>query len=100
VAFAVIVSEIGGPFWGGMFAVFPAVFTSTVVILSLRQGKEFTQSVGKTIILSTAVNVTLFILVCRYAYPVYGIFLGTALGYLLSLISGVGVYSFAKKFMK
>ncbi|MFH1786168.1 MAG: DUF3147 family protein [archaeon] len=100
ISFAVIASAVGGPLWGGMFAAFPAVFTSTTVILSRRRGVEFTQAVARMLLASTAVNVTVFVVVCRYAYPAYGIWYGTALGYLASAVSAACLYSFAKKFMK
>ncbi|MDG6221393.1 MAG: DUF3147 family protein, partial [Candidatus Thermoplasmatota archaeon] len=57
IAAAVTVASIGGPVLGAIFSVFPAIFTSTMMILHIRQGRKFTGAVGTTMILGSA-NVT------------------------------------------
>ena len=52
VLISVLLSQIGGPVLGGIAAAFPAVFTSTLIILNRSRGTEFSRAVTKPLVLS------------------------------------------------
>ncbi|MEK7570399.1 MAG: hypothetical protein AAB515_03115 [Patescibacteria group bacterium] len=84
VCLVVLLTKILGPLWGGMFAGFPAAFSSSLVILDRRYGIDFTSSVAKTMPHGSIGNVifgVLFFLIV----PAFGIVVGTLLAYLSAL---------------
>ena len=64
VMISVLLSQIGGPILGGIAAAFPAVFTSTLVILNRSEGTEFSRAVTKPLVLSGMLTIIPF-LCCR-----------------------------------
>jgi uncharacterized membrane protein (GlpM family) len=69
----------------GIVSTFPAVLFSTVVILSVSQGKEFAMATGKVMILSLT-NILFFVISVYYTFPLIGIVGGT----LVSVVLAVG----------
>lgn len=47
IAGAVIMARVAGPVWGGVFAAFPATFTTTLYMLNKAQGPEFAKAVAR-----------------------------------------------------
>lgn len=88
VAFAVFMGKLGGPFYGGIFAAFPAVFTSTLYITYRTGGGGFSRAVAKSVMVSGMINVTVFAAAIKYLYPALGLALGTAIAFGISLVSG------------
>lgn len=82
VAGSVFLSQIGGPVLGGIAAAFPAVFTSTLIILNRRRGLEFTRSASKPLAFSGIFTVIPYSIVVHYSYPVVGVWFGTLIAYL------------------
>jgi uncharacterized membrane protein (GlpM family) len=80
---SVFLSQIGGPVLGGVAAAFPAVFTSTLIILNRSNGTEFSRAITKPLVLSGVLTIIPFCLVVRYSYPNLGIWLGTLFSYVL-----------------
>ena len=80
---SVLLSQIGGPVLGGIAAAFPAVFTSTLIILNKSQGVEFSRAVTKPLVLSGILTIIPFSVAVRYLYPSLGIWLGTLVSYAL-----------------
>jgi hypothetical protein len=76
ISFAIVGADLAGPVLGAIFAVFPVIFTSTMVILYLRQGPSFTGATGTTMILGS-VNVVAFAVVAAYTMPALGAGWGT-----------------------
>jgi hypothetical protein len=89
VAFAVLMGKLGGPLYGGIFAAFPAVFTSTLYITYRTGGAGFSRAVAKSVMISGMINVTVFSSLIKYLYPAVGLALGTIIALGFSLISGV-----------
>lgn len=83
VLFSVFLSQFGGPVLGGIAAAFPAVFTSTLVILNRSRGTEFSRSMTKPLVLSGILTIIPFSVAVRYLFPSLGIWLGTLVSYLL-----------------
>ena len=76
VATIVVFSTIFNPFFTGIFSTFPAMILSTLIILTISQGNEFTRAAGKVLILSTT-NIIVYAIMVGYTYPRYGILIGT-----------------------
>ncbi|MCX8012702.1 MAG: hypothetical protein N3A02_00230 [Rectinema sp.] len=85
VAGAVSVAQIAPPFMTGVLATFPAVLTSTLVILTKSQGPEFTRATGKILILSSS-NIIIYALVAGLTFVPMGPWAGTLLAFIASLI--------------
>ena len=82
---------------GGIAAAFPAVFTSTLVILNRSRGTEFSRSVTKPLVLSGILTIIPFCVAVRYLYPSFGIWLGTVVSYALVIPLAVLSYYIAKR---
>ncbi len=77
VLLSVLLSQIGGPVLGGIAASFPAVFTSTLVILQKSRGTEFSRSMTKPLVLSGILTIIPYSVAVRFSYPVFGVWTGT-----------------------
>jgi hypothetical protein len=97
VALSVVLAKLGGPGWGGAFSAYPAVFTSTMVLLTIEHGPEFPASVAKTFILTAPFTISVYAVAVMLSYPVYGLLIGTVLSYVASAVTGVIVFQFVKK---
>lgn len=86
VAFAVFLSRVAGPVWGGVFAAFPAASISTLVITHKSSGMYVSRAMAKSIYMSSMVVVPLYGVSLRYLYPEFGIWLGTLIAYMMSII--------------
>jgi hypothetical protein len=56
ITLAVAFAKLGGPLLGGVFASFPAVFLSTMILTYFAQDRVFSVSVMKTLMLSGTIN--------------------------------------------
>ena len=97
VMLAVLLSQIGGPILGGIAAAFPAVFTSTLIILNSSRGLEFSRAMTKPLAFSGILTIIPFCVAVRYLYPAIGIWFGTLFCYLLVVPLMVLSYRLAKK---
>jgi len=79
IAFAVLMGKVGGPTVGGVFATFPAMFISTLIITHQSGGAAVSRAVAKALMLSGMINVTLYAIAVRYLYVSLGLSLGTVL---------------------
>ncbi len=92
IAFAVFMSKIGGPLLGGIFAVFPAIFISTIVITYRSGGRDFSRAVVKTLTLSGMINVGLYAIAVRYYYAWQGLAVGTMMAIITAMILSYAVF--------
>jgi hypothetical protein len=97
IAFTVGISKLGGPVFGGIFAAFPAVFMSTIIITYKSNGLEFSRSITKPLFLSGMINVIVYSIAVRYLYPSYGLIWGTVASYLISGVSAFLTFLFIHK---
>lgn len=88
IALAILAGRLAGPRYGGILATFPAMFLSTLVVTHRAAGAEFARSVGRTMMISGMVNVPLYAIAVRYAYPWAGLALGTLLA--VAAVCGTG----------
>jgi glycopeptide antibiotics resistance protein len=80
---SVVLSQIDGPVLGGIAAAFPAVFTSTLIILNRSRGTEFSRAMTKPLVLCGILTIIPFSVAVRYLYPILGIWFGTLFSYVL-----------------
>lgn len=83
IVLAVLMGKIGGPLLGGMFAMFPAMFTGTLLITYFTHGSLFSSAMMKVALLS-ATSVVLYAVSVRYTYLPLGLLLGTLVSVLVS----------------
>ena len=83
VCLSVLLSQVGGPLLGGISAAFPAVFTSTLIIMNRSKGTEFSRAMTKPLVLSGILTIIPFSVAARYLYPSFGVWLGTLASYAL-----------------
>lgn len=93
---AIYLSKMSGPHTGGVFAVFPAVFLSTLIISSRSKGVEFSRALTKPLLVSGMINVVTYAIAVRYLYPVLGLALGTLLALAISGLSASATHVFIK----
>jgi hypothetical protein len=89
---AVVLARIGGPVVGGAASAFPAVLLATTVITRRSQGKEFSDEVARTIMISAGINIAVYVTVVRFTYPAWGIAVGTCIAFAASLAVAFAIY--------
>jgi len=97
IAFAVFMSKVAGPIFGGIFAAFPAVFISTLIISYKSRGLEFSRTMTKPMLMTGMINVFVYAIAVRYSYLYFGLVLGTIFSFLISMISAYFTYQFILK---
>jgi hypothetical protein len=85
IVLAVVMGKIGGPLLGGMFAMFPAMFTGTLLITYFSHGSLFSSAMMKVALLSAS-SVVLYAILVRYTYIPLGRVLGTLVSILISYV--------------
>jgi len=96
IASAVLMSKLGGPLLGGVFAIFPAMFASTLVITYRTGGASFSRAVAKSMMVSGMLNVTLYVIAVRYLYLWTGLLYGTLFALAFSGITGYFTFVFMR----
>jgi hypothetical protein len=85
IAFAVFMSKVGGPIFGGIFSAFPAVFISILIISYKSRGMDFSRAMTKPLMTTGMLAVVVYGAAVRYLYPSFGLITGTLGAYVLSL---------------
>jgi hypothetical protein len=93
IVLAVVMTKIGGPLFGGMFAMFPAMFIGTLFITYFSHGASFSAAVMKTSI-AGAISVVIYGTVVRYSYVPLGLMAGTILSIIISYGSSFLIHRF------
>lgn len=76
VATAVALAQFAPPYMTGVLATFPAVLTSSMVILTRSQGPVFARAAGRIMILSSS-NIIVYACFAGLLFPLLGPWLGT-----------------------
>ncbi len=97
IVISVLLSQFAGPVLGGIAAAFPAVFTSTIVILNNSRGTEFSRSITKPLVISGILTIIPYCISVRYLYPILGIWTGTLASYALVTPLATLSYYIARK---
>lgn len=85
IGLAVILSKVLGPLWGGLMGSFPAIFTSSLIILMRAHGIEFTTSVAKRMPFGNFTNI-FFALGFYLLVPGLGMVAGATLAYACTIV--------------
>ncbi len=97
IAFAVFMSKVGGPIFGGIFSAFPAVFISILIISYRSGGMDFSRALTKPLMTTGMLTVVAYGTAVRYLYPGFGLIAGTAGAYIISLASAYASYMIFQK---
>jgi len=92
VSLAVLLSQIGGPIFGGIFSAFPATFTSTLYIVNKSRGVNFSRAITKPLIVSGTLTIIPYSAAVKYLYPSIGIWLGTIGSY--AMVAPLAILSY------
>ena len=97
ISIAVLLAKTGGPLIGGVFASFPALTIALILILYFNHGLAFSAALLKNFIISGTLNVLIFIISIRYTYLYLGLFYGTLISFIISLICSYATYKLINK---
>ncbi len=100
IAFAVFMSKLAGPVLGGIFSVFPVIFTSSMVITYHSGGYKFSRAVVKTLVVSGMVNVSVYSIAVRYTYGWLGLSWGTLTAIGVSMMTAWLTFYVIRKWLK
>ncbi|MFC2133911.1 DUF3147 family protein [Bacteroidota bacterium] len=99
IALAVFLANVGGPLLGSAFVMFPALFTSTIIVTHLEHGTSFSAAIMKASVFSANINISVYGIAVRYLYPVFGLILGTIFSFTIVMFTGYLTYVYIKKKM-
>lgn len=85
ISFAVALAKFFGPGWGGLFAMFPASTISSLLMLTNGYKKEFVKSVASKMLIFS-INFVVYFLAIYFLYQMLGIYIGTVISFLITLI--------------
>jgi len=96
IVLAVVMGKMGGPLLGGMFAMFPAMFTGALLITFFTHGSLFSSAMMKAALIS-AVSVVLYAVLVRYTYIPLGLLWGTFVSVIISFTAAYLIHIFIVK---
>jgi hypothetical protein len=96
IVLAVLVAKTGGPLLGGVFAIFPAVFTGALAATARSHGPVFSAAVMRATLLG-GVSCIVFAVAVRVSFIALGLVLGTILSTLSALASTVSIRALITK---
>lgn len=99
VAFAVFLSRVGGPVFGGVFSAFPAVFISVLVISYKTGSLKLSRAMTKPLLVTGMITILLYAISVKFLYPEYGIWLGTLGALLISAASALFTFLFIRRYL-
>ena len=85
IALAIFLSKALGPFWGGVFSMFPAVFLSSLLIMHWHYDSSFLFKIWKNSPLGSIIFV-IYPITAIYTFPALGIWWGTIVSYIICSI--------------
>lgn len=92
---AVVLSNIGEVI-SGIFSIFPAIFTSTMIITYKEHGPDFSSSMAKSMIFGSP-SVMSYCVSIHFLYPLYGIIIGTIISLIISIILTTTIMTLRRK---
>lgn len=95
IAIAVFLSNYGSVI-SGIFSVFPAILSSTMLISVREHGPDFAAGMAKSMLLGLS-SVATYATVIHFLYPRYGIMIGTLIAYALSFCVTLFIFTLRKK---
>lgn len=96
IAFATLMAKISGPTIGGIFGIFPALLLSTLIITYFSTSPLFSASIMKSSMISAS-SIVIYVIISRWSYINYGLFIGTLIPIFVSYFYGYLLYKFVIK---
>ena len=96
VAGAVTAAQLAPPFLAGVLSCFPAMYSTSLVILARSQGASFARASGKVMVFSCS-SIIIYAAAVAALFPRVGIWLGTLLGYALAALYLAILAPFSRK---
>jgi uncharacterized membrane protein (GlpM family) len=97
IALAVLLAKLGGPLIGGVFAIFPAVFTGALVTTAISHGAGFSAALMRSTIVG-GISVIVFATAVRLSFVPLGLGRGAVVSTLAPLASTLLIWALRKKF--
>ena len=94
ITLTVLIAKIGGPFLGGIFASFPAMFIATLTMTYLVQGLDFAKAMTKPLLVTAMGTIALYAISIRYLYVSVGLYYGTFLSIVVAAVSAYLTFRF------
>jgi uncharacterized membrane protein (GlpM family) len=95
ITISVLLSNIGEVL-SGIFTVFPAILSSTMIITVKEHGPDFSAGIAKSMIFGSP-SVMSYTVSIHFLYPIYGIFLGSIFSLIVSVIVTLIILKLRKK---
>ena len=95
IAISVLLSNIN-EILSGIFTVFPAILSSTMLITLKEHGPNFSAGIAKSMIFGSP-SVFSYAVCIHFLYPMYGVILGSISSFLISVIVTFIIFRFRKK---
>ncbi len=95
IALAVYLSNIDAAL-SGIFSIFPAIFTSTMIITLTEHGPDFSAAMAKSMTLGSQ-SVMTYVIAIYFLYPKCGILMGTIVSFILAFFVSIVLLQFRKK---
>lgn len=95
IAIAVFLSNIDA-FISGVFSVFPAILSSTMLISVREHGPDFAAGMAKSMMLGLS-SVATYATVIYFLYPLYDVVLGSIVAYVIALCMTLAIYKLRRK---
>jgi len=95
IAFSVFLSNLG-PVLAGIFSVFPAILTSTMIISYHEHGPDFSAGIAKSMVFGSP-SVVSYAAVIHFLYPSYGIVFGSVVGFVIAVLISLLILKFRNK---
>lgn len=97
ISIAVFLSNVGSII-SGVFSVFPAILSSTMLISVREHGPDFASGMAKSMILGLS-SVATYAVCIHFFYPTLGIFFGTTFAYLIAFCITMFIFFLRKKIL-
>jgi len=93
---AVLMTKIGGSIFGSVFASFPAVYLSTLIVINKSVGNQFSLSMTMPMMISGMFNVVMFSIIFRFLVLELNFIFSIAIAYFASIIIAFLIYNYTQ----
>ena len=95
ISIAVILSNVGAII-SGIFSVFPAILSSTMIISFREHGPKFAAGMAKSMTIGIS-SVAVYAAAIHFLFPVYNIYIGTFAAYIVSIVVTLTIFKLRDK---
>lgn len=88
VALITVLSKTLTSFWGSVFSVFPAAFSSILMIYHFNYGTQKLSLVSQNMPIGS-ISIFVYIIVSYFTFPIMGVLFGTLISFLFSLLTSI-----------